>query len=68
MRKLGKVPEAVEHFEQALRIKPDSVEAHINLGVALEKLSKPADAVRHYEEALRIKPDLAEAKTTWEMP
>ena len=31
----GRLPEAIAHYEQALRIKPDYAEAHNNLGIAL---------------------------------
>ena len=57
----GKIPEAIEHFEQVLRIKPDFAEAHYNLGIALAQTGKIEEAVAHYEQALRIKPDYAEA-------
>ena len=61
---LGKAPEAIEHYEQALRIRPDFAEAHYNLGVALERVGRPQEAIGHYEQALRIKPDYAEARNS----
>jgi tetratricopeptide (TPR) repeat protein len=57
----GKVQEAINHHEQAVRLKPDFAEAHYNLGLALEKLGRTQEAIQHYEQALRIKPDFAEA-------
>ncbi len=57
----GKTQEAVAHYAEALRIKPDYAEAHNNLGVALVGQGKTQEAVAHYAEALRIKPDYAEA-------
>jgi Flp pilus assembly protein TadD len=57
----GRVPEAIEHFEQALRINPVFAEAHNNLGVALVQSGRIGDAIEHYEQALRLKPDFAEA-------
>ena len=57
----GKVSDAIGHYEQALRIKPDYAEAHSNLGNALEQAGKIGEAIAHYEQALRIKPDFAEA-------
>jgi len=39
------------------------VEAHYNLGVALEQTGKIEDAIRCYQEVLRLKPDYAEAQT-----
>ena len=57
----GKIDEAIEHCEQALRIKPDFAEAHYNLGVALAQTGRMDEAIAHYEQALRFKPDFAEA-------
>jgi tetratricopeptide (TPR) repeat protein len=57
----GRVPEAIQQYEQALRIKPDLVEGHYNFGHALIKEGKTQEAIAHYREALRVKPDLAEA-------
>ena len=54
---VGKVEDAIAHFEQALRIKPDYAEAHNNLGIALELAGKIEEAITHFEQALRIKPD-----------
>jgi len=57
----GKVPEAIGHLEQALRIKADYAEAHNNMGMALVRLGKVSEAIGHLEQALRINPDSAEA-------
>ncbi|MGD0651502.1 MAG: tetratricopeptide repeat protein [Verrucomicrobiia bacterium] len=57
----GRIQEAIGHWEQALRIKPDYARTHYNLGIALGQVGKLADAIVHYEQALRIKPDFAEA-------
>ncbi len=47
-----------------MRIKPDSAEAHFNLGGILsEAPGRPSDAIAEYETALRIKPDFEEAHT-----
>ena len=53
--------EAINHFRQALRIKPDYALAHNNWGAALVEQSKPAEAIEHFQQALRLNPDLAEA-------
>jgi tetratricopeptide (TPR) repeat protein len=55
------VPEAIDHYEQALRLKPDLAVAHYDLGIALAGQSKVQEAINHYEQALRIQPDYAEA-------
>jgi tetratricopeptide (TPR) repeat protein len=57
----GRVTEATEHYEQALRLKPDSAEAHNNLGLALVSLGRMQEAIGHYEQALRINPSFTEA-------
>ena len=57
----GQAREAIEHYQQALRIKPDYAEAHNNLGIALLQEGKIEEAIAQYEQALRINPDFAEA-------
>ncbi len=57
----GKIDEAIAHFEQALRSRPDFAEAHYNLGSALLQVGKNQEAIEHLEQALRIKPDYVEA-------
>ena len=61
LQELGKVPEAIEHYQQALRIDPDYAEAHHNLGGALLRVGKPKEAIGHFQEAVRTKPDYADA-------
>ena len=55
--KQGRTAEAIEHYSQALLIKPDYEKAHNNLGLALDKQGRTAEAIEHYLQALRIKPD-----------
>jgi len=57
----GKIDEAIQHFEQALDLKPDFAKAHYNLGIALAGTGKLPEAIQHYEQALRLKADYAEA-------
>ncbi len=57
----GKTQEAIAHYAEALRIKPDYEEAHNNLGLVLAGQGKTQEAIAHYAEALRIKPDYADA-------
>ena len=59
--KEGRTDDAIKHYQEALRIKPDYAEAHNNLGIALDKKGRIDDAISHYQEALRIEPDNAEA-------
>ncbi len=55
------MPEAIEHYERALRLSPDYAEAHNNLGNALARQGKLPEAIEHFERALQLKPDYAEA-------
>jgi len=61
LKKQGKLEEAVEHYSEVLRIKPDHARAHYNLANALASQGKLEEAVAHYLEALRIKPNYAAA-------
>ena len=48
--------EAAGEFRKAIRAKPDSIPAHVNLGAALVQTGDPKGAAEQYEEALRIDP------------
>jgi len=61
LREQGRLKEAIEQDEWALRLKPDCVEAHNNLGIALSMLGHDEEAIAHFERALRLKPQYAEA-------
>lgn len=58
----GGVPEAIRHYEVALRLNPDHAEAHYNLGIALTRTPQPREtAIAHYRAALRLRPDYVKA-------
>ncbi len=61
LKKQGRTAEAMEHYLQALWIKPDYEIAHNNLGNALDKHGRIVEAMEHYLQALRIKPDYDKA-------
>jgi len=61
LKDLGKVEEAIEHFNQSLKLKPNSAEVHNNLGSLLDKLGRTDEAFEHYRKALKLKPELPEA-------
>jgi tetratricopeptide (TPR) repeat protein len=61
LNKQGRTEEAINHYLQALRIKPDYEKAHYNLGIALYKQGHTEEAINHYLQALRIKPDYEKA-------
>jgi len=55
----GKMPDAIEHYRAALRLKPDYTEAHNNLGQALAGTGRWTEAIAQYEEALERDPEYA---------
>ena len=57
----GRIDEAIDRLETALRSRPDEAPVHLSLGVALKQRGRTDEALRHLQEALRISPDLAEA-------
>ena len=52
----GKLKDAISHYTEAVRIKPDYAKAYYNLGIVLADQGKLEDAISRYTEALRIKP------------
>jgi len=56
--------EAVSHFRDAARLKPDNVEALNNLCLASRRVGRLDDTVRACTEALRLNPTLAMARST----
>jgi len=63
--KAGHTREAIEHYHEALRLKPDLFEAHNDLGNALVAEGNLVEAVGHFERALRLKPDDADAHSNF---
>jgi Flp pilus assembly protein TadD len=60
--KKGRLKLAVPHYKEALRLNPNSGEAHSGLGDALARQGKLDEAIKHYNEALRIDPRDAQAR------
>lgn len=54
--------EALIFFRQALRLRPDSLEARNGLGLALDNLGQVDEAKREFQKALQLKPGFAEAR------
>jgi tetratricopeptide (TPR) repeat protein len=61
LRDQGDVDQAVEHYRQAVALRPNYAEAHYNLGRLLVQKGQLNDAIAHYEKALQINPADAEA-------
>ena len=53
---------ATKHYEKALQINPDFLDAHANYAFTLTMLGKLDKAVFHYKQVLRIDPDNTNAK------
>jgi len=57
MAQQGRLPEAIQLYEEALRLNPDHAEAHSNLGIALAQAGRVREAIGQFEQALRIMPN-----------
>ena len=52
----GRIADAMFHFEEAVRIKPDYADAYTNMGVAMMAFQgKPEEAIPYYFRALQVK-------------
>jgi len=58
---LGRIPEAINQLHEALRLNPNSAEAHNKLGMALLASGKARESIPEFEVALRLKPELKNA-------
>ena len=59
----GARADAMAHFAEAIRLKPDFADAHNNLGNALAKIpGRGAAAIAEFEQALRLEPGLVPAQ------
>lgn len=58
----GKIDEAIGHYEQAGKIRPDHAESFNNLGTALLRQRRVDEAIRCFEQALKINPTLVVAR------
>jgi tetratricopeptide (TPR) repeat protein len=52
----GQMDEAISHFREFVRLRPEVANSHYNLGVALCKNSQSDEAIRQFQEALRLEP------------
>lgn len=57
----GEIERALEHFREAVRLEPESAQAHYNLATALETSGNVVEASSEYTRALEIAPNYAEA-------
>lgn len=61
LQEKGLVPEAIEHFKEALLINPGYALGHYNLGNALAITGQTSEAMAQYEQAIKIDPDNPQA-------
>jgi tetratricopeptide (TPR) repeat protein len=57
----GRLDEAIDHYEQAIRLNPQYELAQNNFGIALASQGRYDEAIRHYSIALDIWPKYASA-------
>ena len=58
---LGRAPEAIAHYHEAIRLQPEFPGAHYNLAAALADLGRTSEAIAEYEETLRLAPGNGQA-------
>jgi tetratricopeptide (TPR) repeat protein len=59
----SRIPEAIQHFQIALKLNPDSAEPHNNIGNAYSRLpGRQADAIAEFEIALKYRPKFPQAE------
>jgi Flp pilus assembly protein TadD len=54
---LGRYPEEIAACKEAIRLKPDDAEAHVNLGAAYGELGRWQEALEAEKQAIRLNPD-----------
>ncbi len=58
---LGRVPEAIASYRNAVRLDPSYAEAHHNLGNALRAMGQKNEALASFAKAIQLRPGYAEA-------
>jgi tetratricopeptide (TPR) repeat protein len=58
----GHIDQAIDHYQDAVALRPAYAEAHYNLGRLLVEQGRLDDAVAHYEKAVQINPGDPEAQ------
>ena len=58
----GNLPDAISQYGEALKIRPDDLEANYNMGNLLLRQGKSGETIPFYGAAIRSKPDFAPAR------
>ena len=58
---IGRIDEAIAHYEKAVEVMPEYADAYSNLGVALAGRGQIDEAITLYQKALELKPNYVEA-------
>ena len=60
----GRNPEAIEHFEKAIRLRAGrgDLQTHLNIGDTYIKVGQQENAIPHYRKALQLNPNHANAR------
>jgi tetratricopeptide (TPR) repeat protein len=61
LARLGRIDEAMTHYQKAVEIKPGYADTQFNLGNGLRQKGRVDEAIACYQKALQIQPDLAGA-------
>src|SRR4029077_60420 len=62
LARLGRIPEAINEFHEAVRLEPNNAAAaHANLGWALLESGKPRESIPEFEAALQLNPEFKAA-------
>ncbi len=63
MSQPGRLPDAIEHLQTALNMKPESVETYMALGNALAKSGRLDEAIADYQAVSRLSPHNGDAQS-----
>jgi protein O-mannosyl-transferase len=56
----GRLDEALFHYREAHRLRPEYFETYHNLGSVLLRRGRPQEAIQNFKEMVKLKPDLPE--------
>ena len=51
---MGKYPESIAHYQEAIRLQPDNFNALANMALAYAAVQQPADAIAAAEKAITV--------------